>query len=47
MSPDEKFEEKRKEEETTRLQKMVEKLTDEDKEQIYKKGWSGLQLFYK
>lgn len=43
MSPDEKFEEKRKEEETTRLQKMVEKLTDEDKEQIYKKGQTLLQ----
>jgi len=38
MSPEENFEEKRKEEEKERLQKMVEKLTDEDKEKIFKKG---------
>lgn len=43
MSPEENFEEKRKEEEKERLQKMVEKLTDEDKEKIFKKGQTLLQ----
>ena len=47
MSPDEQFEEKRKEEEKTRLQNMIEKLTDDDKDKIFQKGAVGfIQIYF-
>ena len=38
MSPDEKFEEKRTQEEAERLKGHVEKLKEEDRQRIYQKG---------
>ncbi|KAJ8299013.1 hypothetical protein KUTeg_023073 [Tegillarca granosa] len=43
MSPDEKFEENRKQEETTRLNKLIQSLSEEDRKVIYSRGEELLQ----
>ena len=44
MSPDEKFEEKRYEEEEEKLNSLVNKLSEDDRERIYTEGMVELWL---
>ena len=44
MSPDEKFEEKRYEEEEEKLNSLVNKLSEDDRERIYTEGMVELLI---